>query len=94
MATGILQQRQRAAIYARVSTTNHGQDLTLQTSELHEYCARRGWTIVSEYVDVGISGSKDRRPELDRLIADAHRRRFDVILVWKLDRFGRPFVTL
>ena len=42
-----------------------------------------------EYVDVGISGSKEKRPELDRLLVDAHRRRFDVILVWKLDRFGR-----
>ncbi len=89
MATGILQQQPRAAIYARVSTANNGQDPTLQTSELREYCGRRGWSIAGEYVDIGSSGSKEKRPELDRLIVDARRRRFDKILVWKLDRFGR-----
>jgi len=56
---------------------------------MHEYCPRRGWTIVDEYVDVGISGSKEKRPELDRLMADAHRRRFDVVVVWRFDRFAR-----
>src|SRR6266478_10027467 len=89
MATGILQQQPRAAIYARVSTANNGQDPTLQTSELREYCGHRGWSVAGEYVDIGISGSKEKRPELDRLIVDARRRRFDKILVWKLDRFGR-----
>lgn len=79
----------RTAIYARVSTANNGQDPSMQTRELRDYCERRGWIIVGEYVDVGISGTKERRPELDRLMADAHRRRFDAILVWKLDRFGR-----
>jgi DNA invertase Pin-like site-specific DNA recombinase len=89
MATGILQQHPRAAIYARVSTANNGQDPTLQTRELREYCEHRGWSFAGEYVDIGISGSKEKRPELDRLIVDARRRRFDKILVWKLDRFGR-----
>ena len=89
MANRILQQQSRAAIYARVSTSNNGQDPTLQTRELREYCEHRGWTVVGEYVDVGISGSKEKRPGLDRLLVDAHRRRLDVILVWKLDRFGR-----
>jgi len=79
----------RVAIYARISTTNHGQDATLQTRELKEYVERRGWTIAGEYVDSGISGTKDRRPELDRLMSDAHKRRFDVIAVWKFDRFAR-----
>ena len=79
----------RAAIYARVSTTNSGQDPLVQTREMKEYCPRRGWTIVDEYVDVGISGTKETRPELDRLIADAHRRRFDVVVVWRFDRFAR-----
>jgi len=88
MPTGIL-QHSRAAIYARVSTANSGQDPTLQTRELREYCERRGWSVAGEYVDIGISGSKEKRPELDRLIVDARRRRFDKILVWKLDRFGR-----
>ena len=54
-----------------------------------EYCERRGWAIAGEYVDIGISGAKDRRPELDRLMADAHKRHFDVVAVWKFDRFAR-----
>jgi DNA invertase Pin-like site-specific DNA recombinase len=61
----------------------------LQTRELREYCQRRGWAVAGEYVDIGISGSKEKRPELDKLLVVAHRRRFDAILVWKLDRFGR-----
>lgn len=79
----------RAAIYARVSTTNNGQDPTMQTRELGEFCERRGWTVAGEYVDVGISGTKEKRPELDRLLADAHHRRFDAVVVWKFDRFAR-----
>ena len=51
----------RVAIYARVSTTNHGQDVSMQTSQLRDYCERRGWTVAGEYVDGGISGAKDRR---------------------------------
>ncbi len=78
----------KAALYARVSTTN-GQDPTMQTRELKEYCERRGWKIAGEYVDAGISGAREKRPELDRLMADAHRRRFDAIVVWKFDRFAR-----
>ncbi len=79
----------KAAIYARVSTANNGQDPAMQTRELHDYCHRRGWEIAGEYVDVGISGAKDSRPELNRLVADAHRRRFDAVVVWKFDRFAR-----
>jgi DNA invertase Pin-like site-specific DNA recombinase len=79
----------RVAIYARVSTANNGQDPTMQTRELREYADRRGWTIAGEYVDIGISGTKEKRQELDRLMADAHRRRFDAVLVWKFDRFAR-----
>jgi hypothetical protein len=78
-----------AAIYARVSTANNVQDPTMQTRELSEYCGRRGWRIAGEYVDLGISGTKERRPELDRLMADAHQRRFDVVVVWRFDRFAR-----
>jgi len=78
----------RAALYARVSTIN-GQDPEMQTRELREYCERRGWQLVGEYVDIGISGAKEKRPELDRLNSDAHRRRFDAIVVWKFDRFAR-----
>ena len=79
----------KAAIYARVSTSNIGQSPEMQLSEIREYCQRREWEIAGEYVDVGISGTKERRPQLDRLMADAHQRRFDAVLVWKLDRFGR-----
>jgi DNA invertase Pin-like site-specific DNA recombinase len=61
----------------------------MQLRELREYCERRGWTVTGEYVDTGISGAKDRRPELDRLMSDAYKRRFDVIAVWKFDRFAR-----
>jgi DNA invertase Pin-like site-specific DNA recombinase len=79
----------RAALYARVSTANNGQDSSMQTRELREYCERRGWKSAGEYVDEGISGTKDSRPELNRLISDAHRRRFDVVVVWRFDRFAR-----
>jgi len=79
----------RVALYARVSTSNNGQSPEMQLRELREYCERRGWTVAGEYVDAGISGAKDRRPELDRLMSDAHKRRFDVVAVWKFDRFAR-----
>ena len=79
----------RIALYARVSTSNHGQDVTLQTRELKEFIAYRSWQFAGEYVDLGISGSKVRRPELDRLMADAHRHQFDAVIVWKFDRFAR-----
>jgi len=78
----------RAAIYARVSTVNNGQDPTMQTRELEQFAQARCWQVVGCYVDT-VSGSKDRRPELDRLMADAHKRRFDVVAVWKFDRFAR-----
>lgn len=79
----------RTAIYARVSTANNGQDPMVQVRELREYCERRSWAIAGEYVDLGFSGSKEKRPELDRLMFDAHRRRFDCVVVWKFDRFAR-----
>jgi DNA invertase Pin-like site-specific DNA recombinase len=61
----------------------------MQLSELREYAARRGWTVSGEYVDQGVSGSRESRPELNRLTVDAHRRAFDAVLVWKIDRYGR-----
>ncbi len=79
----------RVAIYARVSTTNHGQDVGLQTRELRQFAEARGWTVAGEYIDVGVSGTKDSRPELNRLMADAHKRRFDAVCVWRFDRFAR-----
>ena len=79
----------KAAIYARVSTANNGQSPEMQLRELREYIDRRDWAIAGEYVDTGISGAKEKRPLLDRLMADAHRRRFDAVVVWKFDRFAR-----
>jgi len=78
-----------AAVYSRVSTIGHGQDPAMQTRELREYCERRGWEIFQSYVDEGVSGKKDSRPQLNRLMADAHARRFDVVVVWRFDRFSR-----
>ena len=84
----------RAALYARCSTHDKGQDPELQLVPLREYCQRRGLTITGEYVDNGISGKHERRPELDRLIQAARKRQIDSILVWKLDRFGRSLKHL
>ena len=83
-----MEKNLRVGIYARVSTIN-GQDPEMQLRELREYCGLRKWNVVREYVDVGISGTKEKRPELDKLLSDAHRRKFDVVIVWKFDRFAR-----
>src|SRR5262249_61974224 len=79
----------KVAIYARVSTKNHGQDTDTQLLPLRQYAAARGWDIAQEYVDNGFSGSKDRRPQLDRLMKDAHQKPFDAVLRFKPDRFRR-----
>jgi len=79
---------QRIAIYARVSTL-HNQNPEMQLAELREYAQRRGWVIAAEYVDLGVSGAREWRPEFNRMMADAHARAFDAIACWKLDRMGR-----
>ena len=76
----------KAAIYARVST--YDQEPENQLQELRRYVQARGWT-GQEYVDRGVSGAKDRRPALDELVRDAMRRKFDVLICWRLDRLGR-----
>ena len=76
-----------AALYARVSTAD--QTCENQLLELRRYCEARGWRIWREFVDSGVSGSKDRRPALDELLAHARRRRLDVVICWRLDRLGR-----
>jgi len=81
-----LRGSRESALYARVSTLD--QQPENQLAELRRYVAARGWTAV-EYVDPGVSGAKDRRPALDRLVKDAGRRKFDVLVTWKLDRLGR-----
>jgi DNA invertase Pin-like site-specific DNA recombinase len=84
----------RIALYARVSTSNGQQTTETQLLQLRQYCERRGWENVVEYVDNGISGTKASRPQLDQLMKDAGRRQFDVVVVWKLDRFGRSIRQL
>ena len=79
----------RIALYARVSTKGNGQNPETQFIALREYAHSRGLQVTGEYVDVGISGAKDRRPELDRLMKDARRRKFDAVLVARFDRFAR-----
>lgn len=75
-----------AAIYVRVSTVD--QETQNQLLELRAFADRRQWLAV-EYCDSGVSGSKESRPALDQLMRDARRRKFDVLLVWRLDRLGR-----
>jgi DNA invertase Pin-like site-specific DNA recombinase len=83
----------RAAIYARVST-NNGQDPEVQLAEIREFCMRREWTTVKEYVDKGISGAMERRPALDNLLADCRRRAVDCVVVYRYDRFARSLRQL
>lgn len=76
----------RVGVYIRISTAE--QNTALQKDELPEYCQFRKWEIVETYCDV-MTGAKDKRPALDRLIADAKRGKFDVVVVWRFDRFAR-----
>ncbi len=77
----------RAAIYARISTNS--QSTEPQLLEVSEYAARKRWAVAAEFIDTGISGSRERRPELDRLWAECRRGRVDVALVYRYDRFAR-----
>jgi DNA invertase Pin-like site-specific DNA recombinase len=84
----------RVAVYARVSTD--GQSVNAQLAELQEVAARRGWEIVTEYMDKGISGAKgrDKRPGLDAMLKAATRREFDMVAAWSVDRLGRSLQHL
>jgi DNA invertase Pin-like site-specific DNA recombinase len=86
--------QKRAAIYVRVSTDK--QTVENQVRELRQIAERRGWEVVEVYNDAGISGSKgrDQRPGLDRMLKDASRRRFDVVMAWAIDRLGRSLIDL
>ena len=77
----------KTVLYARASTADQSCDMHVR--ELKDYANRRGFELAGDYVDTGWSGPKASRPELDRLMRDARLRRFDVVLVWKLDRWGR-----
>ncbi len=77
----------RVAIYARVSTTDQTCDNQLR--DLRDYCRARGWSDVREFIDTGISGTKERRPALDKMMAEVNARRVDVVVVAAFDRLGR-----
>jgi len=79
----------RVALYARVSTTGHGQDVNLQLDELRAIAKQRGWTVAGEFIDEGVSGSTSERPALSRLLAAVHGGKVDAVMVWKFDRFAR-----
>jgi DNA invertase Pin-like site-specific DNA recombinase len=85
-------KERRVAIYSRASTTE--QHTELQTNELEEYAAQRGWTVHRTYIDEAVSGTKQNRPALDALMAEAQQKKFDVVLVWKFDRFARSLSQL
>ena len=87
------QAQLRAALYSRVSTRTHGQNPQVQIDELRSYATHRCWS-VSEYIDHGVSGTVESRAALNQLMNDARRRQFDVVLVWKLDRFARSLKHL
>src|SRR3974390_2701240 len=84
----------RAAIYVRVSTDK--QTVENQVRELRQIAERRGWEVVEQYNDAGISGAKgrDNRPGLDQMLKDASKRRFDVVMAWAIDRLGRSLIDL
>jgi DNA invertase Pin-like site-specific DNA recombinase len=87
-------RKRTAALYVRVSTD--GQTIENQVRELRQIAERRGWEIVETYSDAGISGAKgrDKRPGLDRMLNDAKRRKFDVVMAWAIDRLGRSLIDL
>ncbi len=84
----------RVALYARVSTVNHGQDPEVQLGELRVLCKRRGFTVAHEYVDKGISGSREQRPALDKLLSACRKRSIDAVVVYRYDRFARSLRQL
>ena len=84
----------RAALYARISTLNHGQDPEVQLRELRDYCHRRGFVIADTFVDRGISGSRERRPARDQLLMACRKRQVDAVVVYRYDRFARSLRQL
>lgn len=81
-----MEETLRVALYARVSTAEQNSELRLR--ELRAYAERQGWQVMGLYPDV-LSGAKPRRPELSLLMLEAAGRKFECLLVWELDRFGR-----
>src|ERR1700730_722281 len=95
MTTASKQGRKvRVALYERISTLNHGQDPEVQLRELRAYCERRGFEIAGEFIDKGISGSREQRPALDKLMAVCRKRLVDAVVVYRYDRFARSLRQL
>lgn len=94
MAPGRNSKPIRVGLYARVSTSGHGQDAGLQLDALHRLAEQRGWVVVADFVDEGVSGSKDSRPALDKMMAATRAGKLDVVAVWKFDRFARSTAHL
>lgn len=89
ISTVMNNEENHVGLYARVSTLKKGQDPELQLRPLRDYAKARGWTVQGEYIDKGISGNTAKRPELERLLDDAKKRKLDIILIWKIDRLWR-----
>lgn len=82
-----MSKKVRCATYSRVST--HDQSTAMQVEDLRAYVEKRGWTLVGEYVDEGVSGTKDSRPQLNEMMAAVRKGRVDAVCVWRFDRFAR-----
>ena len=85
---------EKVGLYARISTLDKGQDIDLQLLDLRSYAGARGWEIFKEYLDLGESGAKEHRASFNELMDDARKRKIDLVLVWRLDRFGRSLKHL
>jgi len=83
----------KSAIYLRVSTKDK-QDISMQHKAIQDYCERQGIEVIREYADVGISGSKESRPQFDLMLQEMRAGLFDTIIVYKLDRIGRSLSHL
>jgi len=84
----------KIGIYARISTLNKGQNTETQLLPMREFCQRNNYEIVEEYIDNGISGSKESRPSFDKMLGDMRTRKINCVLVYKLDRIGRSLSHL
>ena len=94
MANSARNNGARVALYARVSTADKGQDPEVQLRQLRDEAARRGWPVVAEHIDIGVSGTTRRRQGLDELMVGARAGRYDVVMVWRLDRYARSLTHL
>lgn len=84
-----MEYRPKAALYFRISTSHKEQKTDSQVHAVEEYCRSKGYTIFKRYEDIGISGTTSSRPQLDALMDDARQNKFDVVVVYRFDRFAR-----